>query len=126
MAQCKSIILLIIIFLLFISGCLNVVSEDVQNDSHSRSDSKTNGNDFEIIPLQVDRDEFQFVLGWLSNEEILYVKYMNGQYVIHSYNIHTGKELPIYSSEMPIIQGDISPSREFLFLHQRDQRMKLK
>ncbi|WP_342598390.1 hypothetical protein MHB48_12540 [Psychrobacillus sp. FSL H8-0483] len=70
------------------------------------------------IPLlKLNRSTFHSVIGWMSNDEILFILTEDGDWTVQSYNLSTETWKTIYKTETPIIQGIIHPSKEMILLH---------
>lgn len=118
-------ILILIVFCL-LTGCQekdlqtqpSVSSNSEKPSSDQAIEKRNNGHsDRKILPLEVKEDQFEFMIGWLNNETILYCENLNGSYVISSYHIYSGEKEQIYTSELPIIQALLSPSKTKILIH---------
>lgn len=70
------------------------------------------------IPLlKLNRSTFHSVIGWMSNDEILFILTEDGDWTVQSYNLSTETWKTIYRTNTPIIQGTIHPSKEMILLH---------
>ncbi|GGA32077.1 YqgU-like beta propeller domain-containing protein [Psychrobacillus lasiicapitis] len=70
-----------------------------------------------IPTLQFDRSVFHSVIGWLSDDEILFILMENGEWTVQSYTLSTETWKSIYATKTPIIQGEIHPGKEMILLH---------
>ena len=70
-----------------------------------------------IPSISVENNAFHSVLGWMSNEEIVFVFTEKGQWSVRLYNVSTNSWRTIYTTTTPIIQGVIHPSKEMIILH---------
>jgi len=79
--------------------------------------------DVEIAPskkiptLQLDRSVFHSVIGWMSDDEILFIIMENGEWTVQSYTLSTETWKSLYATKTPIIQGEIHPGKEMILLH---------
>ncbi len=71
----------------------------------------------EIPSLQFPISEFHSVIGWLSDDEILFTLLNDGEWTVQSYSISTKNWRTIYTSSFPIIQGYVHPTKETILLH---------
>ncbi|TQR18595.1 hypothetical protein [Psychrobacillus soli] len=71
----------------------------------------------QIPSLQLDRSVFHSVIGWMSDDEILFILMENGEWTVQSYTLSTEMWKKIYATTTPIIQGEIHPSKEMILLH---------
>lgn len=118
----------ILIFIVFslLTGCQeedlqtqpSVSSNSEKPSSDQAIEKRNNGHsDRKTLPLELKEDQFEFMIGWLNNETILYCENLNGAYVISSYHIYTGEKEEMYTSELPIIQAVLSPSKTKILIH---------
>ena len=76
-----------------------------------------NAPSLQIPSIQLDRSVFHSVLGWMSDNEILFILMDNEKWTVQSYTLSTEKWKTIYSTTTPIIQGNIHPKKEMILLH---------
>lgn len=91
-------------------GMQNVPSPSVHHrDRPSLTDS--------VTPLTVDKNTFQFIVGWLNEREILLYELREHHAYLSSYNVITGNRTDFFVFEEPIITAQLSPSRNYLLIH---------
>ncbi|MFJ8066728.1 hypothetical protein ACIQYS_19235 [Psychrobacillus sp. NPDC096426] len=80
-------------------------------------------SDVELAPskkipsLQLNRSVFHSVIGWMSDDEILFILMENAEWTVQSYTLSTETWKTIYATTTPIIQGEIHPDKEMILLH---------
>lgn len=107
----------------FLQGCSekesgnDTVKQDV--DSEIRADSGEVGKLANPVKpsILLDNNAFHSVVGWMSNDEIVFVIVEKGQWMIRTYTVSTASWRTIYSTTTPIIQATIHPSKEMILLH---------
>ncbi|MFJ7971421.1 hypothetical protein [Psychrobacillus sp. NPDC096389] len=70
-----------------------------------------------IPSIKLDRSVFHSVIGWMSDDEILFILMENGEWTVQSYTLSSEKWKTIYTTTTPIIQGEIHPGKEMVLLH---------
>ena len=71
----------------------------------------------EIPSILLDNNSFHSVVGWMSDNEIVFIIAEKGQWLVRLYNVSTNSWQTIYTTSTPIIQGMIHPSKELILLH---------
>ncbi|WAA10423.1 hypothetical protein [Fervidibacillus albus] len=107
-------------FLFFLSGCQSEQLHSIHYHSGKSvgMDMKQSFiTDSSIVSYETSMDEFRFVVGWASNDEILIVESNGERDVIFSYNIENGKRIDRFFSDHPIISASISPTRKYILVH---------
>ncbi len=84
---------------------------------HTMDQNAMNHLERKIQSLEVIEEQFEYIVGWLNNETILFIEHLNDEYVITSYNVYSGEKKRIYSSHIPILQAILSPSKTHLLIH---------
>lgn len=69
------------------------------------------------IPISIPVGEFSKLVGWLSENKVLYITNLEQTSSIYRYDLLTGKNELIYKSEKPIIKAVISPSKNNILIH---------
>lgn len=72
--------------------------------------------EFKLAKIDMPREEFQKVVGWLSNEEVLVHHGKMDSHMLSSFNIFTGKMNRIIEEEMFFLTIDICPKRRNIFV----------
>jgi len=72
---------------------------------------------YKIPTVQLDRSTFHSVIGWLNDDEILFVLLADGNWTVQAYSTTNDSWRTIYETEVPIIQGEIHPTKEMIMLH---------
>lgn len=65
----------------------------------------------------VPEENFSKVIGWLSDDTILYVTDDSSGSNLYQYHLYTGKSDLIFESDAPVAEVIISPSKEKILLH---------
>lgn len=71
----------------------------------------------EVIPIQTLEGTFSEIVGWLSNQSILYITNLGQESYLYAYDLSTGKSSLVYQTEFPIVTADISPQRKKILIH---------
>jgi hypothetical protein len=66
--------------------------------------------------LSIQSENFERVVGWLSNEEILYVTRLGSDFNLSTYHIKTGEKKEITKIDDPILEVRIHPDLTKLLL----------
>ena len=85
----------------------------VQQENRSNQSSLNRS----VTPLSVDMNTFQLVIGWLNEYEILIYDFFDQQAHLSSYHVLTGETDEFLSIDDRIITAQLSPSRNYLFIH---------
>ncbi|WP_312092205.1 hypothetical protein [Niallia sp.] len=107
------IVLLCTFFTLILTSCA-----PRQNDSASENDTKdknVDSNDTMLPPISPIEGEFEQVYGWIKKDTICYSSKLEGVYKIYSYNIYTGKHIPLYESEAELSNVIINKKQLLIF-----------
>lgn len=117
-------IIILITCLFFLQACNENNTKIIDNGSNDTTDlPSTVPSDIATTPskkipfLKLDHSVFHSVIGWLSNDEILFVLTENGEWTVQSYTLSTEAWKTIYTTSTPIIQGEIHPNKEMILLH---------
>lgn len=70
-----------------------------------------------IKPISDIKGSFNAVVGWLTDDIILYITDENGGSNLYSYHLETGESSLFYTSNDPIVSTKISPHREKVLIH---------
>lgn len=116
-------IVILLFCIIFLQACTEVETGipkvEQENEEKIPSDigevEKTNND--EIPSILLDNNALQSVVGWLSNEEVVFIVMEKGQWLVKSYSVSTNSWRTIYTTTTPIIQGTIHPSKEMILLH---------
>ncbi|WP_391201851.1 hypothetical protein [Psychrobacillus sp. L4] len=114
---------ILIIFVMLLQGCSeskmtkkeNEKTAIVDNASALTSTPKKASKEFPSISLT--SSSFQSVIGWLSNDEILFIIFDKGKWTVQSYSVSNHLWKIIYTSTAPIMEGFIHPNKELILLH---------
>ncbi|TQR19550.1 hypothetical protein [Psychrobacillus vulpis] len=60
---------------------------------------------------------FQCVVGWLSNDEVVFILSDKGKWTVQTYSVSRESWKLIYTSPIPIVQAIIHPNKELILLH---------
>lgn len=111
-------ILILCLFILQACKENNSETKDVATDStNDIPQSVTTSPQNEVPSIQLDRSQFHSIIGWLSDDEILFILTGNGEWTVQSYKLSSESWRTIYTSKIPIIQGVIHPGKEMILLH---------
>lgn len=106
---------------IFLQACADIETNIPKNEVEKPSDidivEVDKPTDKEIPSILLDNNAFHSVVGWMSNEEIVFIIAEKGQWLVRSYNVSTNSWRTIYTTTTPIIQGTIHPSKEMILLH---------
>lgn len=110
-------ILILCLFILQACKGNNSETEELATDSTKDIPQITTSPPNEIPSIQLDRSQFHSIIGWLSDDEIVFILTGNGEWTVQSYNLSSESWRTIYISKIPIIQGAIHPGKEMILLH---------
>ncbi len=122
----RKLYILLLLCCIFLVSCKEDHAEElVENDTPIQEPSKNEQSldnepsppQNEIPTLQLERSTFHSVIGWLNDEEILFILLDNGKWTVQAYSIEYKSWRTIYETSFPIIQGEIHPSKEMIMLH---------
>jgi hypothetical protein len=112
--------ILILIFLsLLLCACTNREPEKPKIPAKNGSFDKTLpaiGSEWKL-PIVIPEGEFYKLGGWLTEDQVLYITNLEQTSSIYRYHLLTGKSEVIYKSDQPIVNIQISPSKEFILVH---------
>lgn len=115
---------LFIISILLLSGCLYGEVSDQQKGPNEAENGKKKplGTDIEkddkkIIPLTISSGDFGDIVGWLTDDTVVYFTNSGQSSSVFTYNIHDGKNTTLYESDSLIVTVYISHSKEQLLIH---------
>ncbi len=69
------------------------------------------------FPISVPEGEFDKFVGWIAESQILYVTNLEQTSSVFVYNLLSGKSELIYSTQNPIVNVQISPSKKNILIH---------
>lgn len=112
---------MLIIFALLLCSCTNQQETIPKTKTKSKSTSQKHpptsvGGKWKL-PISVPSGEFDKVVGWLTDDQILYVTNLEQTSNVYSYNLSSGKSNLIYQSDSPIVNVEISPSKKYMLIH---------
>jgi hypothetical protein len=116
-------------FLFFIT--LTLLTSCKSNDKQSalHSFSKLNSDQIQkeyphqsfyqalTLPISIPIGEFSKVIGWLSDEEFVYMSQFSGGTILYRYNLKNGLSKILYESKNPIVSSIISPDQSKILIH---------
>lgn len=109
----KRVIVIVGLALLTLAGCIKE-ENIIQNEQ--KTVQQEVGTDLQ--QLQIDSTALHFVVGWLSNEELLFVeKNDDATYILKSFNLLTKELTTIYESDAIITNVFIHPLKESFLIH---------
>jgi hypothetical protein len=115
-------ILILFIFLfssLLLSACVNT-DQPKQKISAKNETPKgpapALGTEWKL-PISVPDGEFDKFFGWITESQILYVTNLEQTSSVFVYNLLSGKSELIYSTQNPIVNVQISPSKKNILIH---------
>lgn len=105
-----------------LAGCVNekISKPNVGSNHNLPSIKETPGLSFvgqKVMPISELKGSFQTVVGWLTDDTILYITNENGGSNLYSYHLTTGESSLFYKSNDPIVSTMISPLREKILIH---------
>ncbi|HLU22184.1 MAG TPA: hypothetical protein VKZ77_06850 [Bacillaceae bacterium] len=110
-------ILICIISILLLVGC-TIEQTSLPPSTHPLKDNSISMKKIHsIIPINITKDQFERVYGWLDNHHILYSFTSEGKYILNKHNIMNGETNVIFTSESPIVNVLIHESKEQIFVH---------
>lgn len=69
------------------------------------------------LPISIPEGEFFKVVGWLSDNQVLYISNLEQTSNVYRYDLLKGKSELIFKSEYPIVNVQISPSKKSILIH---------
>jgi len=117
----RSVIIMIILLSLLLGACVNKEQHKAKLPAKSEK-QKVPAADIGAewkLPISIPKNEGEFdkFIGWLSNQQILYVTNYEQSSNVFAYNLLTGEHKFIYKTENPIVNVQISPSRKLVLVH---------
>ena len=67
--------------------------------------------------LKLESAKFHFVVGWLSDTEIVFVEKEESVYNLNTFNVNTGEIDTLYIEPMIIVDAIIHPTKELILVH---------
>lgn len=118
----KVVILIFCIFIL--QACQKTQkNEDIVTDAEKEGfteniESVPMTTDLPPIPfVSMSSSAFHSVIGWLSNDEIAFILVEQGEWTVQVYSVPADSWRKIYTTEQPIIQASIHPTKDKILLH---------
>ncbi|WP_147532350.1 hypothetical protein [Bacillus marasmi] len=108
---------MLLISISLFSGCTGEKSSGGEAAKKEARREQAFSSDNIQSPLPKVEGEFGKIIGWLSDETIVYITHINQGSTVHTYHLFSGKQQQIYESKRPIISASISPSRDKILLH---------
>ena len=68
------------------------------------------------LPIEIPEGEFYKIGGWLTDQEILYITNYEQSSSVYVYHLLTGISELLYKSDAPIVNVQISPSKELILI----------
>lgn len=105
-----------------VAGCVNEKSSQPHvGSNHNLPNIKESpGLSFvgkKVVPISEFKGSFNAVVGWLTDDTILYITNENSGSNLYSYQLTTGVSSLFYKSDYPIVSTKISPQREKILIH---------
>jgi len=97
------------IWLLLLTGCQPSASKVPITDETSPDKIAQIPDEKQVIPFTLPEAIFDRVVGWLSNQEVLYITRKQQEFQLHAYNIETGKSRSVLAISDPILEVRIHP-----------------
>lgn len=70
-----------------------------------------------LLPISIPKGEFSRVIGWLNNDEIVYMTQFPEGSNLYRHDLTSGKSKILYESEHPIITARLNPDRNRILIH---------
>lgn len=108
-----------ILFIIFLAGCSNHLNnaKESEEDFSKKLEKHDNRATAEIVPLTIEAMSYIQTVGFVSNQEVMYIVNEEGEYKIYLYNLFSGKTKLIYSENEQVVQAFLHPSKKFVLLH---------
>jgi hypothetical protein len=97
-------------------SALHSLSKSNSIHKHKESPPKSFFQDLSL-PISIPKGEFSKVIGWLSDEEFIYMTQFFEGTNLYRYNLKSGSSRILYESINPIVSTLISPDRKNLLIH---------
>ena len=115
-------IVLLLFCAIFLHACKEIETSSPEKDQEPDvkipfENGVAESTNHEVPSILLDNKAFHSVIGWLSNEEIVFIFVEKEQWLVKTYTISTNSWKTIYTTTTPIIQGTIHPLKEFILLH---------
>ncbi|WP_052427398.1 hypothetical protein [Neobacillus niacini] len=111
-------ILFLLVFASFFSACTN--QQDAKpgpsEDTDKQNVPPSKPEETWKLPIEIPEGEFYKVGGWLSDHQLLYITNLEQSSSVHLYNLLTGNSELLYTSEVPIVTLQISPSKKNILI----------
>ena len=99
-----------LVLLTIISGCQPTSTTEISiSPKESLHEQEKPFEPKEVNLLSIQSENFERVVGWLSNEEILYVTRQGSDFSLITYHIETGEKKEITKIDVPILEVRIHP-----------------
>jgi hypothetical protein len=118
---------LFLLFLVTLTLLTSCKSDDRQSALHSLSKIKSIQIHKEFppksfyqalsLPISIPKGEFSRAIGWLSNDEFVYMSQSTEGTNLYCYNLKSGKSKILYESKNPIVSTLISPDQAKILIH---------
>ncbi|MCM3765274.1 hypothetical protein [Neobacillus niacini] len=113
-------LMIIIVLPLLLSACTEPVQEKpkapVKTEKNRPPKSTVSEKEWKL-PIAVAEGEFYKSAGWLADNDILYITNLEQTSSLYRYQLFTGKSELIYKSNAPIVNAQISSSKEYILIH---------
>ncbi|WP_042458379.1 YqgU-like beta propeller domain-containing protein [Neobacillus dielmonensis] len=114
-----SVVLLALLLTLLLGACIN------QDLSHSDSTIKEKTAHTSSVlpaeqwklPISIPEGEFYKIIGWASDNEVIYITNQEQTSALYRYNLLSGTSELLYNSNSPIITGLFSPAKQYILIH---------
>jgi hypothetical protein len=114
------LILYLFFLILILGACVQkeqvIQKVPVKNEKPKSPVTYTIGDKWKL-PISIPVGEFSKLVGWLSENQVLYITNLEQTSSIYRYDLLTGKNKLIYKSENPIVNAQISPSKKSILIH---------
>lgn len=114
LVRSRSPVFLIVLAFLLIACESHQLPKDQKAEGQKENDAK---EEKKILPLTVNEDYFQHVVGWFDDDTILYINNKPNTSEMVLYNFAIGTSTTFFQSESPIIQAVPNEDREMFFIH---------
>lgn len=104
------VIRIILLSVLILSGCQKHAVETKKTEPKNDIESEHSIVNEKPPTLTLNSENFDRVVGWLSENEILYVTRQQSQYQLHKYELDSGDYKTILKIEEPILDVRIHPN----------------
>jgi hypothetical protein len=118
------VLILCLVTLTLFTSC---ISNDKQSALHSLSKIDLNQNQKKSppssfyqalsLPIFIPKGEINKVIGWLSNDELIYMSQVSEGSNLYRYHLKNGISKIIFESKVPIVSTLISPDHTKLLIH---------